>query len=299
MFKIGYDAGHGLNTAGKRVPKQLDKNETREWTLNDRVARHFAAAAAEYENVELLRCDDPTGKTDVSLAARCKKANSWGADVYISMHHNAGIKLGSGGGIVAYAYKTGTKGAEYRDEIYKACIAAGGLKGNRSNPTPEKGFYMVKNTKAPAALIEYGFMDSKTDAPFILQDTYSKLVAYATMSAIAKVAGLKKKQQAEQKPEQKPAANKDTATKAVKAKDSAKSFLKDIAGSYKVTADSLNVRHGAGVTKSKMTAIPRGTAVKCYGYYSTSLGVKWLYIQFTYKGVQYTGFASSKYLKKV
>ncbi len=193
MFKLAIDAGHCLNTAGKRVDKKLDPAQTREWTLNDRVARYIAEAARQYDSVEILRVDDETGKKDVSLSARCKAANNWGADMYISCHHNAGIKLGTGGGIVAFCYKLTTKAAEYRDEIYRTCIASGGLKGNRSNPTPEKGFYVLGNTKAPAVLMEYGFMDSKTDAPVILTEEYSKLVGYATMEGIAKVAGLKKK----------------------------------------------------------------------------------------------------------
>lgn len=193
-FKIAYGAGHYLYTAGKRVHKKLDANETREWVLNDRVARHFAAAAEQYDGVELLRVDDPTGKTMLELKDRCKKANNWGANFCLAIHHNAGINLGSGGGIVAYSYKEKTTNAkEYRDAIYSACIAAGGLKGNRASPKCSKGFTVLVNTKAPAVLMEYGFMDSKTDAPVILTDAYSKLVAYATMEAIAKVAGLKKK----------------------------------------------------------------------------------------------------------
>ena len=36
-------------------------------------------------------------------------------------------------------------------------------------------------------------MDSKTDAPVILKDSYSKLIGYAVMEAVAKHAGLKKK----------------------------------------------------------------------------------------------------------
>ena len=90
----------------------------------------------------------------------------------------------------------------------------------------------------------------------------------------------------------------NTSTTSKKATDSAKSFLKSLAGTYKVTASSLNVRNGAGVTKKKMVSIPKGTAVKCFGYYTSVLGTKWLYIQFTYNNVQYTGFASSNYLKK-
>ena len=214
MFKIAYCAGHYIDTPGKRVPKSLDKNQTREWVLNDWVADHFAKAAAEYEGVELLRTDDPAGKKFIDIPDRCAKANKWGADIYIDMHHNAGIYGGKGGGIIAFSYPGSKKGAEYRDAIYDACIAAGGLKGNRSKPKQEKRFETLCLTDMPGVLMEYGFMDSKTDAPIILTDAYSKLVAYATMEGIAKVAGLKK------------AANKPEKKK--KASYSQKQFVKDV-----------------------------------------------------------------------
>lgn len=83
-----------------------------------------------------------------------------------------------------------------------------------------------------------------------------------------------------------------------KATDGAKNFLQSFAGTYKVTANSLNVRNGAGTTKKIMTAIPKGTSVKCYGYYTKTLNTTWLYVQFTYKSTSYTGFASAKYLAK-
>lgn len=195
-FKIAYGAGHFLDEPGKRIPAKLDAAQTREWTLNDRVARYFAEAAGQYENVELLRVDDPTGKTWNGLLDRCRKANAWGADMCLAIHHNAAYSDGrtfDGGGIVAYSYKEGTKGAEYRDEIYAACISAGGLRGDRYDPTQAKGFYVLVNTNAPAVLMEYGFMDSVIDAPVILTEAYSKLVGYATMEGIAKAAGLRKK----------------------------------------------------------------------------------------------------------
>ena len=103
-MKIAYSAGHYIETAGRRVPKELDPKQTREWTMNDRVARHFAAAAAEYEDVQLLRCDDPTGKKFIDLETRVKKSNDWGADFYLDIHHNAAGKVFDGGGITAYAY---------------------------------------------------------------------------------------------------------------------------------------------------------------------------------------------------
>lgn len=192
-FKIAYGAGHFDHTPGNRLPRQLDKKQTSEWALNDRVARHFAEAAKEYEGVELLRTDDVTGDSDVGLASRCVKANKFGADFCLSIHHNAGANMTNAGGIVAFSHPVSKKGAEYRDAIYDACIAAGGLKGNRSLPKTVANFYVLRYTDAPCVLMEYGFMDSKLDAPVILQEHYAKKMAYATMDAVAKVGGLKKK----------------------------------------------------------------------------------------------------------
>ena len=85
----------------------------------------------------------------------------------------------------------------------------------------------------------------------------------------------------------------------VKAKDAAKSFDKALAGTYAVTAGAgLHIRTGAGSSKASLAVLPKGTKVRNYGYYTMAGGVKWLYIQVTYQGVQYTGFSSSEYLKK-
>jgi N-acetylmuramoyl-L-alanine amidase len=197
-FKIAYGAGHFAYTPGNKVAKELDPGETREWVLNDRVARYFAEAAEQYEGVELLRTDDITGATDVGLAARCSKANEFQADFCLSIHHNAGANLTKAGGIVAFSHPQSKNGAAYRNAIYDHCIAAGGLRGNRAVPKTTAGFYVLRYTEAPCVLMEYGFMDSRLDAPVILQEAYSRKMAYATMAAIAEVAGLRKKNGAEE-----------------------------------------------------------------------------------------------------
>ena len=88
-----------------------------------------------------------------------------------------------------------------------------------------------------------------------------------------------------------------TSTKEVKATEGADKFDKNLNATY-VTTGNVHMRNDAGVTKKSLCVIPKGTKVKCYGYYSVSTGVKWLYIQATVDGVKYTGFSSSKYLKK-
>ena len=95
MAKIAIDAGHGLYTEGKRCLKSLDPNETREWQLNERVAR-YVTSYLQKSGHQVRRLDDITGKTDVPLKTRTNTANSWCADFCVSIHHNAGINGGSG-----------------------------------------------------------------------------------------------------------------------------------------------------------------------------------------------------------
>lgn len=192
MFKIAYCAGHHLANP-KGIPAYLGLGDVREWTLNDRVARFFAEAAKDYD-VELLRTDDPTGVNFIDIPDRVAEANRWGADVYIDMHHNGGIGGGTGGGAVAFSYPGSAAGAKYRDAIYQALMEAGGIRGDRSSGRIERNFQTLRLTKMPAVLMEYGFMDSRTDAPIILTEEHARLAAYATMEGIARVAGLAKKE---------------------------------------------------------------------------------------------------------
>ena len=134
-YKIAIDAGHGLYTAGKRCDKTLDPNETREWWLNNRIAVYVEDGLKEYTGYELIRTDDRTGKTDVKRPERCRRANEFKADIFISIHANAAEKKFSGGGIVAYVCKglsaTGTTRTLQKD-LYDRLIAHTGLKGNRA-----------------------------------------------------------------------------------------------------------------------------------------------------------------------
>ena len=191
---IALDAGHGLNTLGKRCMKAIDPNQTKEWVLNSRIAEKVEALLAGY-NCEVLRVDDRTGKKDVSLSQRVKAANNAKATVYVSIHHNAGIKGGTGGGIVIFAaVSCSQKPKELQKAVYTATVEKTGLKGNRSNPMPEKNYYVVKYTKMPAILGEFGFMDSAKDTPIILTDSFAQKAAEGIVEGLVAVLNLTKKE---------------------------------------------------------------------------------------------------------
>lgn len=185
-YKIALDAGHYSKTAGKRCMKKLDPNETREWTLNDRIADKVEVLLQGYTGWELIRVDDTTGKKEISTENRAKAANDFGADIYFAVHHNAGIKGGNGGGIVVYVAKNAdATEVELQKELYNELIAATGLKGNRSNPTPKSNVSKVlTRTNMSAVLMELGFMDSKTDVPVILSEKYADQCAAAIVKVM-------------------------------------------------------------------------------------------------------------------
>ena len=189
MFKLALSAGHYLGTAGKNC---LDG--TKEWVLNNRIADKIEKILAEYDGIEVMRLDDTTGKKDVTLASRTNKANAWGADFYLSIHHNAGINGGSGGGIVAFVYTNPQKASvEWQKALYNAAINATGLKGNRATPLAKANFHEVRETKMPAVLMECGFMDSETDCPVILTEAFADKIAKAFAEVIIEKSGAKKK----------------------------------------------------------------------------------------------------------
>ena len=188
---IAIDAGHYLGTPGKRCLKAIDPGETREWVLNSRVADKVQAKLYFYD-CTTMRVDDPTGQTEMDLASRVLAANRAKADVYLSIHHNAGIKGGSGGGIVVYVCPgVGEDTTSLQRAVYEHTVASTGLQGNRSRPLGVAAFYVLKYTKMPAVLGEFGFMDSTTDTPIILTEEYAEKLADGIVAALVEQYQLK------------------------------------------------------------------------------------------------------------
>ena len=194
-FKLAISAGHYYYTSGKRCSKSLDPKQTREWTLNDRIADKIEKLLKDYNGIEVKRLDDTTGQKAIDLAARSTASNKWGADFYLSIHHNAGVSGGTGGGIVAFIYngKVDATTVAWQKELYNELIKLTGLKGNRATPLAKADLHECRETIAPAVLLELGFMDSKTDVPIILTEDYANKCAQACVNVIVKRAKLTKK----------------------------------------------------------------------------------------------------------
>ncbi|MDD2362333.1 MAG: N-acetylmuramoyl-L-alanine amidase [Oscillospiraceae bacterium] len=204
-FKIAINAGHYIGTAGRRIPKAIDKSQTREWTLNSRVVERVVERLKEYQGYELIRVDDPSGKKDIPIKKRTAAANNFRADIYVSVHHNAaggGGKTYNASGVVVYAHPTADeKTKAFQKTVYDCLIAATNNKGNRASPIAYANFHEVREPDCPAVLCECGFMDGQTDGYLVLTEDYSDKAAGGLVNAIVEVGRLLLKPKPEPAPE--------------------------------------------------------------------------------------------------
>lgn len=193
MLRLALGAGHYLGTPGKRCLKSIDPNETKEWVLNDRICDYVEGLLAFYEGVEICRMDDTTGQHDVPLENRKQMSSEFGADIYLSVHHNAGISGGAGGGTMVFHYNTSVNKAQAQ-RIYDAIVNRTGLRGNRSTPVANGNhLYECYAPTMASYIIENGFMDSTTDTPIILTDEHARKTAQGIVDFLVAEYNLVKK----------------------------------------------------------------------------------------------------------
>lgn len=180
MVKVAIEGGHAFGTPGKRSP-----DDEREWSFNNKVVLAAIEKLNIFENVQILRLDDPTGQRDVPLKERTDKANAWGADVLVSVHHNAHMGVwGSHGGVETYVHPAGSRASyDIADILQPRITTAMGL---RDRGVKQLNLHMLRESNMPAVLTEGGFMDSTTDIRALRSDTKLKAQGAAIADGLAR-----------------------------------------------------------------------------------------------------------------
>lgn len=156
-MKIGIDMGHtlsGVGTgAGSKYASETDKN---------RLAGKRLIEMLKEKGHTVVNCTVDISKND--LYDRVQKANAQTLDLFVSLHLNAFKETTSAMGVETYIYNGSYSEKEKNRAIAKRVndklVSAIGWK-NRG--VKEANYYVLKNTKAPAILVELGFCDSKVD----------------------------------------------------------------------------------------------------------------------------------------
>ena len=97
-----------------------------------------------------------------SVTARVRAANSWGADIFVSIHTNASTNPAANGS-EALIYSRGSEVAYSLAEDILTEMTA--VTGQRNRGVIERpGLYVLRRTQMPAVLVEIGFITNPSDA---------------------------------------------------------------------------------------------------------------------------------------
>ncbi len=176
--KVFIGVGHGGSDSGA-VKYIIEK----EYTLKT------AQAVAEYlKEYGISYKMSRTADIDTDMDSKVKMCNDYNPDLVIDVHFNAG----GGTGFEVYRSVVGGTSLTLANNInteVKKIFASRGVK-TRTLDDGSDYFAIIRETTAPAVLLEGGFVDTKSDADFI-RDNYKKL-ALAYADGAAKTLGISK-----------------------------------------------------------------------------------------------------------
>ena len=119
---------------------------------------------------------------DLDLPPRVSFANNTNADIFVSIHANASRgKRRDINGLETFYFR-GYKGRLLAKRIQKEILRV-------SPGSPDRGvkqgrFYVIKNTRMPAVLVEIGFLTGRLDARRLEKTAHRKRIAYAIAKGI-------------------------------------------------------------------------------------------------------------------
>ena len=123
------------------------------------------------------------------LAEEIKECNAFNPDYAVEIHNNAG----GGDGVEIFHTLKGGKGKTLAQNILNEVIAIGqnsrGLK-TKKNSAGQDYYGWIRQTKAPACLIECAFVDNKKDIAIINTATEQKKMGIAIAKGILKTLGI-------------------------------------------------------------------------------------------------------------
>src|SRR5690625_2245637 len=167
------DAGHGGIDTGARGNGLLEKNISLDLAL--RTQKRLESLGY---TVIMTRTTDKTLK----LEQRTKIANDSNADIFVSIHINAGGGTGIETWMQSNSYE-GAKSFELAESIQNEVIKQTNV---RDRGVKDGNLHVNRETKMPSSLIEVGFIDNKDDANKLKNESFKNLVVKGIVNGIKK-----------------------------------------------------------------------------------------------------------------
>ena len=184
IFKLYLDPGHGGKDPGAVANGLMEKHIVLKLAkrIRDILANEYEGVA-----VKMSRSDD----SFPSLSSRTNEANSWGANLFLSLHINAG----GGTGFESFIYtnagaRTSQAQVAIHDEIRKQIRDQGVTDSGRK----EKNYHVLRETNMSSVLTDNLFIDTKADAARLKQETFLEALARGHVNGLEKAFNLKQKE---------------------------------------------------------------------------------------------------------
>ena len=158
-MKIVIDAGHGGHDAGAVNGGLYEKAAAL------KVAKMIAEELERKgHKVAMTRNDD----TFVELSERCAISNKFGADYFISIHCNSSENK-TAQGIETWYCQGSSNGNALATSVQNQLAK---IEGAKNRGVKAGTFYVLRNTKAPAILIELGFISNEDEKKKLFKQYY-------------------------------------------------------------------------------------------------------------------------------
>lgn len=175
-MKICIDAGHGFNRLTGKGDKGAVNGDLWECTSTLAVAKILKdkIKAAGHDVIMTRETDD-----FITLGERCRISNQANCELFISIHCNSAENKTAQG---IETWKCVNSDNPYAVSIQKRLIEATGAK-NRG--VKDGTFYVLKNTRCKAVLVEIGFISHEEEKNLLFETSYQNKIAEAIVQAIS------------------------------------------------------------------------------------------------------------------
>lgn len=177
--KIYIDAGHGGAQPGACNGKRKESDDVL------RLALMVQELLSDQDcEVRMSRTKD----VDIEIPERCRDANRWGADYFLSIHRNSLYQSSTGNEIWIYSKASSFTEAKAKIIIDNVC-KADGLKnrGVKRGAPSYRDFAVNRDTYMHSALLELGFISNPTDNK--VYDAKLAEIALAIAKSVLSVVG--------------------------------------------------------------------------------------------------------------
>lgn len=185
-LKIMVDPGHGGTDPGAIGPtgkREADVNLGVSLKLRDKLR----ALGAE---VRVTRETDrnvgrPGAPQREELAARVALANSWPAELFISVHCNSAANPAAHGTEVYVARESSRASQDVAREVHRDMVDQTGLQGRG---VKRANFHVIRHTHMPAILVETAFISNPTEEALLADNDFQHTLADSIASGVQKYA---------------------------------------------------------------------------------------------------------------